>query len=229
MRYEGVVPAQFIHRPNRFIARVLLDGREETVHVKNTGRLRELLLPGAQVYLAPGANPARKTAYDLIAVRSASGALFNIDSQAPNRAVGEWLATLGFDRVLPEQRYGDSRVDFAMERDGIRYLMEVKGCTLIRDGVGYFPDAPTARGAKHLRELARAAGEGIRAAAAFVVQVDGVRTVLPNRAADPDFAAALREAASAGVAVLPLPCHVTPDSMCIDRPDESVMQWIGSR
>ena len=215
MRYEGVIPAEFIRRPNRFIARVLLNGLEETVHVKNTGRCRELLLPGAQVYLTPGQNPARKTRFDLIAVRKRDGVLYNIDSQAPNAVAREWLEGQGFDRVTPEYRYGDSRVDFYMERGDRRYLMEVKGCTLEVDGVGYFPDAPTGRGAKHLRELARAAREGWRAAIAFVIQMDGVSEVRPNRQTDPAFAQTLEEARAADVSVLMLPCHVEPDSLAI--------------
>ncbi len=213
MRYEGVVSGTFLERPNRFIARVAVEGRTETVHVKNTGRCRELLLPGSRVFLAPGVNPARKTRYDLIAVVKQSGLLVNIDSQAPNRAAAEWFSTLGYDRVTPEVRYGDSRLDFLLEKGGERTLLEVKGCTLERDGVGYFPDAPTQRGARHLRELARAVGEGYRAAVAFVIQMDGITAVRPNRDTDPDFARAWGEALRAGVDVRFLLCHVEPDSL----------------
>ncbi len=215
MKYLHVVPAVFLERPNRFIARVALDGRELTVHVKNTGRCRELLRPGARVYLAQAENPARKTPYDLIAVRKENGLLVNMDSQAPNRVVQEWLARQGYDRILPEYCYGESRMDFCMERGGERYLLEVKGCTLERDGVGYFPDAPTERGVRHLRELIRAAGEGFRAMLAFVIQMDDVCEVRPNTKTDPAFAAALAEAVRAGVQILALRCHVEPDELVI--------------
>jgi len=215
MRYEQVTCGSFLARPNRFVARVLLDGAPETVHVKNTGRCRELLLPGAEVWLARSDNPRRKTGYDLIAVRKAGGVLFNIDSQAPNAAAREWLETRGFDRIVPEYGYGGSRIDFYMERGGERYLLEVKGCTLERGGVGYFPDAPTQRGVKHLRELARAAGEGFHAAVAFVIQMDGVAEVRPNTETHPAFADALQEARRAGVRVLFLQCHVEPDELTV--------------
>lgn len=218
MRYEKVCRAVFIARPNRFVARVRTeDGGELTVHVKNTGRCRELLLPGVPVILAGGENPARKTAFDLVGVYK-NGVLFNIDSQAPNRVAAEWLASGGydgirFDYVKPEYRCGDSRIDFAMEWGRERYLMEVKGCTLERDGIGYFPDAPTERGTKHLRELTKAAGEGYRCAVAFVIQTEGVWEVLPNRETDPAFADALTRAESAGVRVLFIPCRVTEDGI----------------
>ena len=218
MKYKTVVPAVFLRRPNRFIAHVLLDGQETIVHVKNTGRCRELLVPGSPVWLAAAENPARRTQYDLIAVRKENGLLINMDSQAPNAAVGEWLAEQDFDRVAPERRYGDSRVDFAMERNGVRYLMEVKGCTLEKDGIGYFPDAPTARGVKHLRELSRASREGFRAILAFVIQMEGIDTVLPNAETDPAFAAALSDAQNAGVRILYLTCHVEPDELTITAP-----------
>ena len=214
MRYDSVCRAVFLDRPNRFIARVELEGTVETVHVKNTGRCRELLLPGAEVWLSAGAKPGRKTGYDLIAVEK-NGTLFNIDSQAPNRAVGEWLEGQGFDRVLPEYPFGQSRLDFCLERGGERWLLEVKGCTLERDGVGYFPDAPTRRGARHLRELTAALEQGWRSAVVFVMQAASIRTVLPNRDTDPAFAEALTAAEAAGVRVLCLPCRVTPDSLSI--------------
>ena len=213
MEYRGIRRAVFLDRPNRFVARVRgEDGGELTVHVKNTGRCRELLLPGAPVILAEGENPGRKTAYDLVGVYK-NGALFNIDSQAPNHAAAEWLAAGGydgirFDAVRPEYRFGDSRIDFYMERGGERYLMEVKGCTLERDGIGYFPDAPTARGTKHLRELAGAAAMGYRCAAAFVIQTEGVWEVRPNRETDPAFADALAAAEASGVRVIFIPCRV---------------------
>ena len=214
MRYDSVCRAVFLDRPNRFIARVELEGTVETVHVKNTGRCRELLLPGAEVWLSAGAKPGRKTRYDLVAVEK-NGTLFNIDSQAPNRVVGEWLERQGFDRILPEYPFGQSRLDFCLERGGERWLLEVKGCTLERDGVGYFPDAPTQRGARHLRELTAALDRGWRSAVVFVMQAASIRTVLPNRDTDPAFAEALTAAEAAGVRVLCLPCRVTPDSLTI--------------
>lgn len=213
MRYDNVKRAVFLDRPNRFTAHVELGGATETVHVKNTSRCRELLRPGAEIWLTRADNPARKTKYDLIAVRKETGALFNIDSQAPNRAVGEWLARQGFDRVIPEYRFGGSRIDFYMERGGERWLLEVKGCTLEREGVGFFPDAPTQRGTRHLRELAAALNQGFQAAAAFVMQAEGMKTVLPNAGTDPAFAEAFRAAEAAGVRILCLPCRVEPDRM----------------
>ena len=215
MKYENVVRAAFISRPNRFIAEVELDGRQETVHVKNTGRCRELLVPGCEVWLTAPGTPGRKTKYDLVAVRKDTGVLFNIDSPAPNRVAYEWLCTRDFDVIKPEYTYGESRIDFYMARGEERFLMEVKGCTLEVDGVGYFPDAPTERGAKHLRELAKAAKDGWRAALAFVIQMDGVAEVRPNVSTDPDFARALEEAKAAGVEVLFLTCHVEPDTLAV--------------
>ena len=215
MTYPNVIPAVFLERPNRFIARVELGGKTETVHVKNTGRCRELLRSGAEVWLTEPGAPGRKTRYDLIAVRKDTGLLFNIDSQAPNAVAGEWLAAKGFDRVVPEYRFGDSRIDFYMEKSGERYLMEVKGCTLEIGGVGYFPDAPTERGAKHLRELIRAKEEGWHAALVFVIQTEGVTEVRPNEATDPAFAEAFAAAKRAGVEILFLPCRVTPDSLSV--------------
>ena len=211
MRYRNVIPAAFIDRPNRFIAHADIGGRTETVHVKNTGRCRELLLPGAEVWLSGSENPARKTAWDLIAVRKANGLLVNIDSQAPNIVAREWLETQHFDEIRPEYVYGQSRLDFMMARGSERFLMEVKGCTLERGMVGYFPDAPTERGAKHLRELANA--EGYRSVLLFVIQMDGVTEVRGNLETDPAFCRALEEAEKAGVEIRFLPCHVEPDSL----------------
>ena len=215
MRYPSVTRAVFIDRPNRFVARVERDGAVEIVHVKNTGRMRELLLPGARVWLTPGTNPERKTKYDLIAVELPDGDTVNIDSQAPNAAALEWLSAQAYDRIVPEYRYGGSRIDFYAEKAGERFLMEVKGCTLKIGGVGYFPDAPTDRGVKHLRELMRAKAEGYRAAAAFVIQMNGVAEVRANRSTHPEFADALEEARAAGVAILMLPCRVSPDGITI--------------
>ena len=213
MTYDNITAGKFIARLNRFAAEVEADGRRETVHVKNTGRCRELLVPGAEVWLTALDNPARKTRYDLVAVRKSNGVLVNIDSQAPNKAADEWLETQGFDRILPEYTYGASRIDFYMERGTQRYLMEVKGCTLEIGGVGYFPDAPTERGIKHLRELMSAAAAEYHAYLAFVIQMDGVTEVRANVQTHPAFGAALEAAKSAGVQVLFLPCHVEPDRL----------------
>ena len=215
MIYGNVRQAVFIERPNRFIATVELDGHKETVHVKNTGRCRELLLPGSEVYLARADNPARKTGWDLIAVRKANGLLVNIDSQAPNTVVREWLASRDYDVIRPEYSFGDSRIDFYLEKGNEKTLMEVKGCTLEIDGIGYFPDAPTERGVKHLNELSRAVREGYRAVLAFVIQMDGITEVRANTATHPLFGTALDAAASAGVEIMFLPCHVEPDSLLI--------------
>lgn len=213
MRYENITRGSFIDRPNRFVAHVEINGKVEAVHVKNTGRCRELLISDAEVYLTEPGTLGRKTRYDLVAVRKGTGILFNIDSQAPNKVVKEWLAGQASDKIVPEHTYGNSRIDFYMERGNQKYLMEVKGCTLEMDGIGYFPDAPTERGVKHLHELIRAAGEGYKAIAAFVIQMDGVTEVRPNTATHPEFAAAFAEAVAAGVQILMLPCHVEPDRL----------------
>lgn len=211
MTYDNICRAVFIDRPNRFVAHVERDGHTETVHVKNTGRCRELLIPGAEVWLSGSNNPSRKTAYDLTAVRKPNGLLINIDSQAPNAVAREWLDAQGFDRIRPEFRYGQSRLDFMMERGNDRFLMEVKGCTLERGGIGFFPDAPTERGAKHIRELEKAAG--FRPVLLFVIQMDGVTEVRGNWETDPAFCRALEDAEKYGVKVICLPCHVEPDSL----------------
>ncbi len=215
MRYENITGATFLSRPNRFIAEVDIDGHKEIVHVKNTGRCKELLIPGCEVWLTAPGTSDRKTKYDLVAVRKKNGILFNIDSQAPNKVVKEWLSDRGYDKVIPEYTYGDSRIDFYMERGCDRYLMEVKGCTLEVDGTGYFPDAPTERGVKHLHELTAAAKKGFRAILAFVIQMDGVSEVRPNVSTHKEFGIALDEAKAAGVEVLFLKCHVEPDSLVI--------------
>lgn len=215
MKYNNIVKANFISRPNRFIAKVELEGKELTVHVKNTGRCKELLLPGCTVYLEKAANPERKTPFDLVAVEK-DGRIINIDSQAPNKVVKEYLEKSGeYTFVKPEYKYGDSRIDFYMEKGEDRYLMEVKGCTLFIDGVGYFPDAPTERGARHLRELIKAVSEGYHAAVAFVIQSEGIDEVRPNMGTDPDFAKAFEEARAAGVDVIFYKCAVTEDTLLI--------------
>ena len=226
MRYRDTVKGTFLDRPNRFIAHVRIGGKTETVHVKNTGRCRELLIEGAEVWLAKSDNHARKTKYDLIAVRKESGLLVNIDSQVPNKVAREWLEMQGFTEIVPEYTYGNSRIDFYMEKGAEKYLLEVKGCTLEIDGIGYFPDAPTERGVKHLRELAKAAGDGYHAAVAFVIQMDGVTEVRPNTDTHPAFGTALQEAWEMGVEVLFLQCYVEPDALSIVgnktfRPDKT--------
>lgn len=217
MEYKNTIEATFISRPNRFIAQVEVCGRPETVHVKNTGRCKELLLPGARVILAKGENPARKTKYDLICVHKPGLGWVNIDSAAPNRVVAQWLAGRDLDLVRPECTYGDSRLDFYIQRGPERIFMEVKGCTLELDGVGYFPDAPTQRGVKHLHTLATVARAGYRAIAAFVIQMNGIYEVRPNIATHPQFGAALAEAKAAGVEVVFFCCRVTPDTLTIEK------------
>jgi sugar fermentation stimulation protein A len=215
MIYDNITKAKFIKRPNRFIAEVEIDGHKETVHVKNTGRCKELLIPGCEVWLTAPGTPDRKTKYDLVAVRKSNGILFNIDSQAPNKVVKEWLLSQDYDVVVPEYTYGDSRIDFYMERGNKKYLMEVKGCTLEIDGIGYFPDAPTERGVKHIRELIKAKEAGYNATLAFVIQMDGVSEVRANTDTHPEFGTALEDARKAGVKILFLECHVEPDSLTV--------------
>ncbi len=216
MRYPNITRGAFIDRPNRFTAHVDINGSVHTVHVKNTGRCGELLLPGAEVFLTAPGTPGRKTVYDLVAVTNQNGLVVNIDSQAPNAVAKEWLCRRGYDRIVPEYRFGDSRLDFYMEKGTQRCLMEVKGCTLEREGIGYFPDAPTQRGAKHLNELANAVKLGYTAYLAFVIQMEGVYEVRPNTFTDPAFALALENAGRAGVRVLFLPCRVTPDTLSVN-------------
>ena len=213
MKYDNITRAVFLKRPNRFIAEVNIDGHREVVHVKNTGRCKELLIPGCEVWLTAPGTPDRKTKYDLVTVRKDNGILFNIDSQAPNKVVKEWLDGQNYDRIVPEYTYGDSRIDFYMERGDEHYLMEVKGCTLEVGGIGYFPDAPTERGVKHLHELAAAVNKGYKAMLAFVIQMDGVSEVRPNIETHAEFGIALDEAKSAGVEVLFLKCHVEPNTL----------------
>lgn len=217
MKYREIIEGRFINRPNRFIAHVLINGVEETVHVKNTGRCRELLLPDANVRLEVSDNPNRKTKYDLVAVYKENLGWVNIDSQAPNKVVQEWLETQDYTIVKPEYVYGDSRIDFYMEKDQQKYLMEVKGCTLEIDGIGYFPDAPTERGVKHLRELTRARALGYECMIAFVIQMEGVSEVRPYISMQPEFGEALEEARAAGVKIVFLPCKVGRDTLQITK------------
>ena len=217
MRYANMVPGIFRNRPNRFIAHVEIDGKEQVVHVKNTGRCRELLVPGALVWCQRSDNPARKTQYDLIAVRKGQR-LINMDSQAPNAAAREWLESGGLgkiDNLRQETVHGDSRFDFSFTWEGKTCFLEVKGVTLEDNGVCAFPDAPTQRGAKHLRGLAEAARQGYGAYVLFVIQMADVKYIHPNDRTDPDFGVALREAAARGVKVLAVRCQVREDEMYI--------------
>lgn len=219
MRYYNTARGVFISRPNRFIAHVDIAGQDTVCHVKNTGRCRELLVPGAEVVLEKSANPARKTQYDLVAVYK-NGTLINMDSQSPNALAAEYLPALFPDaaEIRPECVYGDSRLDFRVDTPERRIYVEVKGVTLEKDGLALFPDAPTLRGAKHLRELERAAGDGFGAYILFVVQMSGCRAFSPNDGTDPDFGAALRRAAQNGVGVLTVDCLVTEDGMVPGSP-----------
>lgn len=217
MIYQNTVKGRFHSRPNRFIAKVWIDEELETVHVKNTGRCRELLLVDAEVILEVSDNPNRKTKYDLISVYKQGLGWVNIDSQAPNKVVKEWLNTKDYEHVKGEYTYGASRLDFYMQRGEEKYLMEVKGCTLEKDGIGYFPDAPTERGVKHLRELAKATQEGFQCIVAFVIQMEGICEVRPNVETHKEFGDALEEAKAAGVKVLGLGCKVTEDTLKIDE------------
>lgn len=225
MQYQTVKKAVFLRRPNRFIAQVLLEGAEETVHVKNTGRCRELLVPGATVYLAEGKNIGRKTRYDLIAVEKGER-LINMDAQAPNQVFGEWAAAGGFRDGLtllrPETTWGNSRFDFYWEslESGRKGFVEVKGVTLEEEGAVYFPDAPTERGIKHVEELMACRAAGYEAALCLVVQMEGVTFWSPNDRTHPAFGEAVRAAAAAGVEILCRDCRVTPDSLAMGTPVE---------
>ena len=208
MKYLKTLQAKFIDRPNRFIAHVDLNGIVETVHVKNTGRCKELLIEGVTVILEESDNESRKTKYDLIAVYKENFGLINIDSQAPNKVAKEWLESKDYTYIKPEYTYGNSRIDFYMEKDDRKYLMEVKGCTLERDGIGYFPDAPTERGVKHIYELIKAKEDGYEVSLAFVIQMEGVNEVLPNIETHPEFGVAIDDAKKAGVNIVFIKCRV---------------------
>ncbi len=213
MEYREVCTGKFISRPNRFIAIADIGGSETVCHVKNTGRCRELLVPGAAVVLSRADNPKRRTAFDLVAVYK-GGRLINMDSQAPNKLAAEYLPSLFPGAAIKSECvYGDSRLDFRMDTpEGVSYV-EVKGVTLEQDGLCLFPDAPTLRGAKHLRELERAKREGCGAYVLFVVQLEGCRAFAPNDRTDPEFGRALRHAAGAGVGILTVSCRVTERGM----------------
>ncbi|MBO5606511.1 MAG: DNA/RNA nuclease SfsA [Treponema sp.] len=237
MQYKHIHKAIFLDRPNRFIAHVMLNGKNETVHVKNTGRCKELLVPGATVYLEEGDNPARKTKYDLIAVekvvtdeRTASQKtlLINMDSHAPNKVAAEWISNNkayfpNLTLLKSEYTLGDSRFDFYAEYEDHtacphKMLIEVKGCTLEKDGIALFPDAPTLRGLKHVRELTAFSKNGdYECMVLIIVQMKGCKYFTPNRETHPDFADALKEAKAAGVKIIAVECDVTPESLVANK------------
>ncbi|MBQ7020743.1 MAG: DNA/RNA nuclease SfsA [Phascolarctobacterium sp.] len=220
MHYSNIQRAIFLRRPNRFIAHIEVDGREEVCHVKNTGRCRELLTDRATIYVEHHDNPNRKTKYSLIAVEKGD-LLINMDSQAPNKVVGEWLLEkepFGKVKLLkPECTYGSSRFDFYLETEAEKIFIEVKGVTLEEDGIVRFPDAPTERGIKHLEELRACVEAGYKAAVIFVVQMEGMQHFEPNDKTHPQFGEALRQARKAGVEVLAYECKVTPSSLEITK------------
>ena len=221
MQYQAVKKGIFLHRPNRFIAQVEIDGQTETVHVKNTGRCRELLIPGATVYLEESSNPNRKTRFDLIAVEKGN-LLINMDAQAPNQVFREWAESGAFRPELallrPETTWGKSRFDFYWEGGGKKGFVEVKGVTLEVGGLALFPDAPTERGIKHLEELIACRQEGYEAAVCFVIQMAGMSAFAPNERTHPAFGEALRRARDAGIEVLAYSCRVWPDRLELDAP-----------
>ena len=223
MEYGAVTEGKFLRRPNRFVAVVEADGREEICHVKNTGRCRELLVPGAEVYLNEGNRPGRKTKYDLVAVKKGK-LLVNMDSQAPNEAAWEWLTGGAPGGGLPEifsaereKTWRNSRFDLCAETSEGRMFIEVKGVTLERDGIALFPDAPTERGKKHVQEMTEWVRAGNPGLLLFVIQMRPVKAFCPNEETHPAFAAALREAAQAGVRIMAVDCEVTPETMKIGR------------
>lgn len=224
MRYSNIHTGIFLERLNRFVARVEIDGREERVHVKNTGRCAELLVPGNTVYLEKSDVPTRKTAYDLVAVEKSTSSgvrLVNMDSMAPNRAALEWLASGGLGRLeklRTETTIGDSRFDFCAEQDGRRVVVEVKGCTLEENGVARFPDAPTERGVKHVRGLIELTKQDCRCVVLIVIQMKGVEVFRPNWKTHPEFGEALLDAQAAGVEIVAVDCEVVPGEVRIDSP-----------
>lgn len=216
MKYQNIKEGIFESRPNRFVAFVQLDGKVEKCHVKNTGRLRELLVPGAVCYLSLSDNPARATRYDLVSVKRQDGEIVNIDSMAPNAVAGEYLRKLYPNAIIrPETRYGDSRFDFMVKREeGILYV-EVKGVTLKKGENALFPDAPTERGVKHIRELIACKEAGNDAMILFVVPMQGMKRVVPNKETHAEFANALDAAKSAGVRLAAIDCHTKPDELIV--------------
>ncbi len=216
MYYDNMLTGVFHSRPNRFIAIVEIEGLMETCHVKNTGRCRELLIPGVTVYVQESDNPSRKTKYSVIGVIKEKR-IINMDSQAPNKAVKEWLQRGGLFKNITylrsEKTYGNSRFDFYIETREEKIYMEVKGVTLEDNGIVLFPDAPTERGIKHIRELCQCKRDGFEAYLVFVIQMKGVEYFKPNDVTSPEFGEALREAAKQGIHILAVDCLVTMDSM----------------
>lgn len=216
MTYKNIFTAKFINRPNRFIAHIEIDGQTEIAHVKNTGRCRELLIPGATVFVQKSNNPARKTKYDLIGVLKGER-MINMDSQIPNKVFGQWLQKSGFfgplTFVQAEKTYGSSRFDYYLETETDKIFVEIKGVTLEDEGVVLFPDAPTERGVKHINELCQCINDGYKAYIFFIIQMDNVKYFTPNRKTHPAFADALKAAAEKGVGVYALDCTVTADSI----------------
>ena len=221
MRYDNIHKGKFLSRPNRFIANVEIDGKAEVCHVKNTGRCKELLIEGCTVWLEHSDSESRKTAFDLVAVEKGDR-LINMDSQAPNKAVGEWLREKmpfgeGFS-VYPEKKYGNSRFDFYLESQDRKIFMEVQGCTLEKDGVVLFPDAPTLRGVKHIEELSHCLDDGYESYIMILVQMSDVKYFTPNYDTHPEFGEALEKASRKGVKILCYDCNVTHDSMTVGKP-----------
>lgn len=225
MEYKAIVKATFLERPNRFIASVLIEDKKETVHVKNTGRCKELLIPGCTVYLEKSNNPDRKTKYDLVAVekmrKGKESLLINIDSQSPNDAAEEWLrssAVFGENAIIQrEYTCGNSRFDFHIVNEEGEHFLEVKGCTLETDGIARFPDAPTERGVKHIRELIALKKQGFDCTILFVIQMKDIRSFAPNDETHKEFGDALRDAKAAGVNIWAYDCVVTKDGFVLDK------------
>ena len=220
MKYEKIKKGIFLKRPNRFLAQVLIDGKEELCHVKNTGRCKELLVPNAEVYVECHDNEKRKTKFSLVAVKKGD-VLINMDSQAPNKVVKEWLEEkngLGEPKVIKsEKKYGNSRFDFYLETNEKKCFIEVKGVTLEENGIARFPDAPTERGVKHILELIECAKEGYESYLIFVIQMKGILSFEPNDRTQPEFKEALKKAREAGVHILAYDCLVTEDELCLDQ------------
>ena len=218
MKYENIIKARFISRPNRFIAEVEIDGNIEIAHVKNTGRCKELLTEGTTVYVQKSDNPARKTKYDLITVVK-NGMLINMDSQAPNKVFGEWVSQGNFaadvDLIKPECKYGNSRFDFYIEAGGRKIFAEIKGVTLEEEGIVMFPDAPTERGIKHIKELCECVKNGYEGYIFFIIQMEQCKYFTPNKATHPEFAEVLKKASECGVNIKAMNCNVTKDELII--------------
>ena len=218
MNYRSIHAALFINRPSRFIANVELNGKTEICHVKNTGRCKELFIPGAEIYLSEADNPKRVTRFDLVTVRKGER-LINVDSQAPNAVFLEHLRTgryiNGITQIKSEVKHGGSRFDFYIEAGGRRIFIEVKGVTLEENGIALFPDAPTLRGIRHLNELAGCVLEGYEAHVVFVIQMSGTRFFAPNNSAHPAFGSALASAQASGVRVLAMDCVVETSGLDI--------------